>query len=80
MSSPYAGKNPKDWSAVTKILIKKHPLSTQEIKEVVLQSWNDIFQSKIGKRGYKIGKDIYPKPQILGFFLHELIPLEFGKR
>jgi len=80
MSSPYAGKNPKDWSAVTKILIKKHPLSTQEIKEVVLQSWNDIFQSKIGKRGYKIGKDIYPKPQILGFFLHELIPLEFEKR
>ena len=80
MNSPYAGKNPEEWLAVTKALIKKHPLSPQEIKEVVLQSWDDIFQSKIGKRGYKIGKDIYPKPQILGLFLHELIPLEFEKR
>lgn len=80
MKSPYTNKNPKDWLAVTKKLIKKHPLSPQEIKEVVLQSWSDIFQSKIGKRGYKIGKDIYPKPQILGFFLHELIPLEFENR
>lgn len=80
MTSPYAGKNPEEWLAVTKELIKKHPLSPQEIKEVVLQSWDDIFQSKIGKRGFKIGKDIYPKPQILGFFLHELIPLEFETR
>lgn len=80
MTSPYAGKNPEKWLAVTKELIKKHPLSPQEIKEVVLQSWDDIFQSKISKRGYKIGQDIYPKPQILGFFLHELIPLEFETR
>lgn len=27
-----------------------------------------------------IGKDIFPKPQIMGFFLHELIPLTLAKR
>jgi hypothetical protein len=80
MKSPYQNKKPSDWSTITKSLLKKHPLAPDEIKEVVLQSWDGIFHSKIGKRGYKIGKDIYPKPQILGFFLHELIPLEFERR
>lgn len=80
MNSPYKGKISGKWLAITKSLIKNHPLSPQEIKAVVFQSWEDIFQSKIGKRSYYIGKDIYPKPQILGFFLHELIPLEFERR
>ena len=60
MNSPYAGKSPAEWLAVTKILIKKHPLSTKEIREVVLQSWDNIFQSKIGRRGYKIGNVLIP--------------------
>ncbi len=80
MTSPYAGAAPDRWLGITKALIKKHPLATQEIKDVVLQSWEDIFASKIGSRSYRIGKDIFPKPQILGFFLHELIPLEFERR
>ncbi len=48
--------------------------------EVVLQSWNDIFDSKLGPKGFQIGKHIFPKPQIMGFLLHELIPLEFSAR
>jgi hypothetical protein len=47
---------------------------------VVLGSWKAIFQSSIGPRKFRIGKDIFPKPQILGFLLHELIPLEFQSR
>ena len=80
MNSPYKGKKPNQWLAVTKQLIAKHPLSTKEIKEVVLDSWEEIFRSKIGKKPYRIGKDIFPKPQIMGFFLHEIIPLEFERR
>jgi hypothetical protein len=38
-----------------------------------------IFDSKIGN-AFLIGKDIFPKPQIMGFFLHELIPLTLAKR
>lgn len=80
MNSPYQNKKPNDWLETTKSLIKKHPLTPEEIKRVVLHSWDDIFLSKIGRHGYKLGKDIYPKPQILGFLLHELIPIEFEKR
>jgi hypothetical protein len=76
MSSPYKGVPPDRWSEVTRKLVEKHPLSTQEIVDVVLSSWESIFASGIGPKGFRIGKDIFPKPQIMGFFLHELIPLE----
>jgi hypothetical protein len=34
----------------------------------------------LGTKGFKIGKDIFPKPQIMGFLLHELIPLELAAK
>lgn len=76
--SPYQGLAENDWLAKTKELVKAHPLSSEAIVKTVLQSWNDIFETSIGKKNFKIGKDITPKPQIMGFFLHELIPLEFA--
>jgi hypothetical protein len=78
--SPYKNKTTINWLEITKGLIDKHPLSIKEIKEVVLWSWDQIFCSKIGSKPYFIGKDIFPKPQIMGFFLHEIIPLEFENR
>lgn len=80
MNSPYSDQSPDKWRAITKGLIAAHPLSMREIREVVLGAWQDIFRSKIGRKPYCIGKDIFPKPQIMGFFLHELIPLEFERR
>ena len=80
MESPYKDKPVSEWLEITKELVKSHPLSEKEIVEVVLSSWQNIFDSKIGKRGFKIGADIFPKPQIMGFLLHELIPLEFETR
>jgi hypothetical protein len=64
----------------TRRLIAAHPLSSKEIVEVVLLSWDAIFKSKIGPHGFRIGKHLFPKPQIMGFLLHELIPLEFSAR
>jgi len=61
-------------------LVASHPLETKELVEVVHISWEAIFKSSIGPRGFRIGRDIFPKPQILGFFLHELIPLELQTR
>lgn len=80
MRSPYKGVPPDRWLEVTRDLVKKHPLSTQEIVDVVLSSWDSIFASGIGPKDFRIGKDIFPKPQIMGFFLHELIPLELAAR
>jgi len=78
--SPYKGKQTKEWAAITDKIVKEHPLSTKEIVEVVLSSWSSIFASSIGSKGFKISKDIFPKPQIMGFFLHELITLELSAR
>lgn len=80
MKSPYAGLPPEKWRAVTRRLLKKHPLEPKEIVDVVLSAWQSIFDSRMGTKGFRIGVDIFPKPQIMGFFLHELIPLELASR
>lgn len=69
--SPYQGKSVSQWSKITDRLIAKHPISTDEIVETVLKSWDDIFNSKIGS--FFIGKEIEPVPQIMSFLLHELV-------
>jgi hypothetical protein len=75
MASPYDRKPVSAWSKVTNQLIEQHPLETAELVEIVLAAWASIFELKIGSK-FEIGRDIFPKPQIMGFFLHELIPLE----
>ncbi len=80
MASPYNGIAPDGWVEITRELIDAHPLSTQEIVDVALTSWNAIFASSLGPKGFRIGKHIFPKPQIMGFFLHELIALELAGR
>jgi hypothetical protein len=80
MSSPYYGIDTDEWKEVTQKLIDSHPLTEHEIVDVVLTSWNSIFASRFGTAGFTIGKQIFPKPQIMGFLLHELIPLELEAR
>ena len=75
MPSPYDGVPPADWLDKTLELIEAHPLSVDEIVDGTLACWDQIFGSRIGS--FAIGKDILPKPQIMGFLLHELIPLHF---
>jgi hypothetical protein len=78
--SPYNNVAETKWLSKTKQLVQVHPLKATELVNVVLQSWNGIFESKLGPNGFQIGKHIFPKPQIMGFLLHELIPLEFAAR
>src|SRR5205807_8316427 len=69
---------PKDtarWSGVTERLLSQFPLPMNSIVEVVLTSWEDIFHSRFGLKAYQIGRDIWPEPQVMGFLLHELVPL-----
>lgn len=81
MDSPYKDLPLDKWGDKTKELVASHPL-TPEIVTTVQKSWNEIFTSKIGP--FTIGQDIYPSPQILSFFLHELIAhhlsLKYPKR
>jgi hypothetical protein len=80
MTSPYAGLRPEAWSKRTDELISAFPLRMDELVQVVKVSWEGVFASKIGTKRFQIGKHIFPKPQIIAFFLHELIPLELASR
>lgn len=80
-ATPYAGVTGDDQLLEkTRELIEAHPLDPAEVVDVVKGAWSDIFASGFGKKKFKIGKSIFPKPQIMGFFLHELIPLELASR
>lgn len=76
MTSPYAKKDKSQWESVTKRLINKHPLKNKLV-DIVLKSWESIFNSNFGD--FYIGKDFFPEPQIMGFFLHDLIALHLHK-
>ncbi len=76
MNSPYAGKSKSEWKKITEALIKKHPFSKEEVVSVVRMSWEAIFTSHIGP--FQIGKEIFPAPQIISFFLHELVAHNFN--
>jgi hypothetical protein len=76
MNSPYKDRPVEEWSKITEELIAAHPLSESQIVEYCLAAWNDIYYSKIGRHGFRIGEDIFVRPQIIGALLHELIPAE----
>lgn len=80
MSSPYDGIGEHEWRARTEELLDAHPLDPGEVREVVIDQWNSIFESSVGRHGLRIGEHIRPKPQIMGDYLHELIPYEFQER
>lgn len=76
--SPYKGVRPTQWVTRTMTLLEAYPLHGEQIVNPILAAWDSIFESKIGRHGIQIGKDIFPTPQIMASYLHELIPLEFA--
>lgn len=73
--SPYIGLPVDRWLERTRELIEQHPIGAVKLTQITLRSWKDILQTRIGHKGLRIGKDIFPQPQIMGFLLHELIPI-----
>ena len=80
MTSPYAKVDPEQWSRKTEALISVYLLKMGELVEVVHTCWESVFESRIGAKQFRIGEHLFPKPQIMAFFLHELIPLELASR
>jgi len=76
--SPFFGLPTAQWAERTRELLKTYPLTISELTDVVLLSWKQILNLEIG--GFRIGVDIFPSPQSMGSFLHELIPLNLGRR
>jgi hypothetical protein len=81
MTTPYRDLPVDEWETTTRRLIDEHPLDADEIVEVTLGAWASILESRLGAgKEIRIGLDLRPKPQIMAFFLHELIPLELSRR
>lgn len=59
--------------------IKKLPFNVSEIPEIVCHSWEDIFTISDVNKDFVIGKTVFPKPQMMGFFLETLIAKKFEK-
>ena len=77
-SSPYAGKDKSEWKSITEQIVQEHPLSEASIVDMVFSAWGNIFETSIGRHKLKIGEHIFPKPQVIGALLHELIPAELA--
>ncbi len=73
-NSPYFGKVKDRWKAITEEIVEKHPLDETELVATILSAWDDIFATRIGKNNLRIGQHIFPKPQVIGALLHELVP------
>lgn len=80
MDSPYLGLPIELWSEKTLQLIDEHPINIDELYQIVVTTWHEIFESKFGSKPFQIGADLFPRPQIMGYFLHELIPLNLEYR
>jgi len=76
--SEYNDNNIDEWENITKRLIKEHPLKKEEIVSAVLKAWDETLASKIGTETDITLFDINPSPQILGIYLHELIPIQIA--
>lgn len=80
MPGPYHKVPRSKWLHVTDELIAGFPLNMDVLVNVVRDSWESVFQTRIGHKNFRIGEHMFPKPQIIAFFLHELIPLELAAR
>lgn len=79
MTSPYAGHPVAQWAQITRELVEDYPLQPNEIVDAVLTAWDGILRTRIADE-LQIGVDIFPGPQIMGNYLHELIPIVLERK
>ena len=79
MSSPYQNHREEEWLHITQSLVKAYPLNFDQIIDAVLSAWDGILKTKIAEE-LQIGIDIFPSPQIMGNYLHEIIPIMLERK
>ncbi len=77
MDSPYQNQPKEKWLEITKTLLAQNPLEQETFAKIVLEAWDCIFASDIC--GLRIGKDIFPNPQMLGYFVETLTAHRLAK-
>lgn len=79
MKSLYDRHCVQEWDDITDKIVERYPISEKDIVESVIEAWDKAKQNKIG-RELQIGVDVFPEPQVMGMFLHELIPVTLAKK
>lgn len=79
MNSPYENQPMEKWINITEEIVDEHPLDFDVIVSIVLEAWERILDTKIGGE-LQIGTDVFPSPQIMGNYLHELIPALLSRK
>ena len=73
MSSPYKSDAPETWLDTTKALVDNFPINPDEIIDVVMEAWENLYSSSFGSGQLVIGKDIFLPAQATGVILEKLI-------
>lgn len=76
---PYENVEESEWKSVTERLIEEFPIKMEIIRDIVLDSWDELFTISNATHDFAIGETIFPKPQILGFFLEEIVTQKIHK-
>lgn len=56
---PYEGVEESKWKDITERLINEFPIKMETIRDIVLDSWNEIFTISNATRDFAIGETIF---------------------
>ena len=81
MLSPYSNLDMVDWEPKTLELIEQYPLSLAELRDIALQTWQILWQTRIGTGQSAIRLDEIDVPaMVVGYFFEKLYARELGTR
>jgi hypothetical protein len=80
MDSPYTGKPEAEWPAVTRRLADTFPLPMATLGAAARDAWDLLYSATVVGGRLHFGVDLFPEPQVIGAFLHELIPWVVAER
>ena len=75
MASPYDKITAEDEIFNKTIeLVNNHPLELEQIRELVLSSWSDVWSTVIGNDDVQIPlKEVDPPATVIGYFLEKVL-------
>lgn len=81
VGSPYQDRPYAEWRDITQSLIASHPLSVQEIMQVVHVAWHGVWSTQIGTDSAKLSLyEVNPPATVIGYFFEKLMGKELAAR
>lgn len=79
--SPYLNQPYPKWQEITRSLIASHPLSVDEIMEIVHIAWTGVWSTQIGSGSARLSlHEVNPPATVIGYFFEKLMGKELAAR